>query len=71
MRYHKWYKYKRGSINRQHRGTRCYECGKPGHIKRYCPLLNRKTRKNKTSGKKIAQEFIEDYNSTTRPRVSV
>jgi hypothetical protein len=27
----------------------CYECGKKGHIKPHCPLLNRRRRREKTT----------------------
>ena len=65
----RWYKDKRGNSNRQDRG--CYECGKPGHIKRYCPLLNKRPRENETSGRNNAQKSGKYKSSTTGPRVSV
>lgn len=65
----KWYKDKRGSSNRQEK--RCFECNKPGHIKRYCPLLNKRHSEDRTSGKSNAHKFDRDQNSTAGPNVSV
>ena len=65
----RWYKDKRGNCNKQDRG--CYECGKPGHIKRYFPLLNKRPRQNETSGRNNEQKSGKDKSSITGPGVSV